>query len=167
MLFVLVLFGLMLFVLGEGEDVVVVIEDRELGRAIKGFFEADEDGDLVLDGLEEAADIRKIYIEQEGAAVVFAADGREGVAETLDGLEHHGYFSIVHHGPDERTIGIPLAFAGNRHGELEAEELIEADRSVDVFYEEVGSEGFHCLCFFKYTNIVSVTDNFFSILFCP
>jgi len=129
---------LRLFVFGEGEDVIVVVEDGEFGGAVEGSFEALENGDLVLYRFEEAADIRQIYIEQEGAAVG-AMDGGERVAEAFDGLKHHRDLSVGHHCPDEGAF----ALLGDRHGELEAEAAIEVEGGVDVFDEEVGSKGFH------------------------
>ena len=130
--------GLALFVFGEGEDIIIIIQDREFGGAVESPFEAVEDRDLVLDGLEEITDIGEVNIEQQGAAVV-AADGREGVGEAFHRLEHHGDFAVGHHGPDERTF----AFRGHGHGELEAEDAVEVEGCVDVLYKKVGSEGFH------------------------
>ena len=134
--------GLALFVFGEGEDVIIIIEDGKLGGAIEGLFETVEDGDLVFDGLEEITDIGEVNIEQQGAAI-FATDSREGVGETFHRLEHHGDFAVGHHGPDQGTFGLAFAFGGHGHGELEAEDAVEVEGCVDVLYKKVGSEGFH------------------------
>jgi len=62
------------------------------------------------------------------------ADRGEIIAETLEGLKHKSDLTIGDHGPD-RFIGI---VSGDRHGQGKTQEMIEIQRSADVFYKEVG-----------------------------
>ena len=117
---------------GKGQDVVVVIGDREFGGAVECFLEALDDVDLVFYLCEEIVDTGQPDIEQEGRPVL-AADGGKRVADAFEGLEHDGDVAVGQHGPDE----VAFPFLGYRHDQVEAELLIECDGGVDVLYKDV------------------------------
>lgn len=127
---------------GEGEDIVIVVDDREFGGAVEGLFETVEDGDFVFDVVEEIADVLHVDIEEEGATVG-AADLGESDAEAFEGLEHEGDLPVGDHGP----VGFAFDFTGDGHSQAETEDLVKGERCADVADKEVRGEGVHILFF--------------------
>lgn len=99
---------------------------------------------FVFYAFEKSADAFDADVEEQGAAVL-AADGGEGVADALKGLEHKGDVSAGDHRPDEVVVG----FGWDGHDEVEAEAFVKFDGGANIFNEEIGGERVHVGMFFR------------------